>query len=209
MRLYILIKSRKMPVGTVSKGRKKIAEGKWRELPKGRGVHKYAVEVRNACKAIMEITKNKYEHAVAIASDGTEILSKGGKSSSVNFTQDERNRLRGARVVIHNHPGNRTFTPTDLMFALQLGITEMQVVTVDKLYSYRPDYGRVRESGLDLDEIDNDLCHCGSELYRPFWGQWGRGEISKDDADTLLCDALMEYFVATYGGKYVITRSKQ
>lgn len=32
----LFLKSRKMPIGTVSHGRKKIADGDWRELPKGR-----------------------------------------------------------------------------------------------------------------------------------------------------------------------------
>lgn len=36
MKLVFFIKSKKMPVGTVSKGMKKIAEGKWRPITKGK-----------------------------------------------------------------------------------------------------------------------------------------------------------------------------
>lgn len=210
MRLYILIKSKKMPIGTVSKGRKKIAEGNWRKLPKGRtaSAHAYEVEAKNARKAIMDITKNKYEHAVAIASDGTRILSKKGTAHTVNFTEAEINDIRGARLVIHNHPNNNTFTPIDLLFAIQLGITEIQVVANNKVYSYTPDYGKIYQSGMDLEGIDNDLIHRGSDIYKPLWVKMGIGDIDKAMADSMLCDGLMNYFVKTYGGKYAIKQSK-
>ena len=29
MRIFMMVKARKMPVGTVSRGRKKVADGKW------------------------------------------------------------------------------------------------------------------------------------------------------------------------------------
>jgi len=64
-----LEKAKKMPVGTVSKGRKKVAEGDWRDVPKGKAAvvgisSKDKKQIKTVAENIAEKTFDNNEHTV-------------------------------------------------------------------------------------------------------------------------------------------------
>jgi len=69
------------------------------------------------------------EHGMAVAEDGTVILEKTGGKSSIRFTGDEMDKMRGA-VFTHNHPAGCSFSGEggDIQFALTTGLKEIRAV---------------------------------------------------------------------------------
>jgi hypothetical protein len=78
------------------------------------------------------------EDAVALDLSGEVLVAKRGDGPSVRFTDAEAERMRGARVFTHNHPGGRSFSPEDVALACTLDFGEMRVVTVLWTHVIRP-----------------------------------------------------------------------
>jgi hypothetical protein len=78
------------------------------------------------------------EHAFAFSIDGELLFHRTDDAvSQVGFDDVALTLLPGA-VLTHNHPGGRSFSEEDAVFAMRLGLAEMRVVTSKLRYSLRP-----------------------------------------------------------------------
>lgn len=211
MILAILLKGKERPVGSISPNgkMKKVSNGKWVVVPGSRAKASFESKVVSVHKYIIGHTKNKFETSVALDADGREILSKDGESSSVNFTPEEIKKLKNARLLIHNHPHNRTFSPTDLMFGFKNGIKEMHVITSKALYSYKFDYLKIYSQRTTLENMEDWMSYTGRLKYMELWEKIGLGKIDKESADDEFCDSQLQSFMELYGGKYEVTKTKK
>jgi len=74
------------------------------------------------------IRGNAYETAVVVDRDGAVALRKRGGQSYVRFTEEEARLITG-RIISHNHPAGRSFSPDDVKLACHYGAAEMRAVT--------------------------------------------------------------------------------
>src|SRR5713226_9485735 len=74
------------------------------------------------------------ERAVVFDEAGAVLVDKEGEHAAVSFTPEEVERMRGAAVFTHNHPGGTSFSLPDILMAKRLNIQHMRVVTERALY---------------------------------------------------------------------------
>lgn len=78
------------------------------------------------------------EHAYAFSGDGEQLFCRTTEDESeVRFDAEALAMLPGA-VLTHNHPGGRSFSERDVLFAMRVGLAEMRVVTARSRYVLRP-----------------------------------------------------------------------
>lgn len=78
------------------------------------------------------------EHAYAFSADGEQLFHRTTEDESeVRFDAEAVAMLPGA-VLTHNHPGGRSFSERDVLFAMRVGLAEMRVVTARSRYVLRP-----------------------------------------------------------------------
>ena len=92
-------------------------------------VAKLNQKIKQIGDKILEETKNHYEKGVALDRNGETILEKSGEKSKIDFTTEELERLEGAEVLIHNHPGASSLSGDDIAFAVCHRIRRMVVVS--------------------------------------------------------------------------------
>lgn len=78
------------------------------------------------------------EHAYAFSVDGELLLHRTDDADSKVHFDDEAIALLPGTVLTHNHPGGRSFSETDVTFAMRVGLAEMRVVTARSRYVLRP-----------------------------------------------------------------------
>ena len=126
--------------------RKKKVKPKKEELPviakkKRLPISEEAAEKRikeNVTKFEDEVKGNNFETAAAYDDVGNELLRKKGKEHEVTFTKAEQNKIEGARVITHNHPGfvdkktgvrrSTSFSEDDIQFDSIHNIRESRAV---------------------------------------------------------------------------------
>lgn len=99
-----------------------------KSLPKkkeGTGLSKM---VKSYEKDILNVTKNKYEMAVAFSEDSGVVLQKKGEATQVAFDRDEIAKIKGSAVFTHNHPNSKCFSINDLAIAINSNITQMRAI---------------------------------------------------------------------------------
>jgi len=75
------------------------------------------------------IRNDKIETAAFFDDQGNMVFSKTGDKTSVQFTQEEIDNIRGdIAVMTHNHPSGGSFSDGDLGFAIRVGINEVRAV---------------------------------------------------------------------------------
>jgi SPP1 gp7 family putative phage head morphogenesis protein len=75
------------------------------------------------------LLKEKVEKAIVLNKNGKAILEKIGSISHVEFTTEELKLIfNQAALIIHNHPASTSFSPEDIVFAIEHSIDQMQVV---------------------------------------------------------------------------------
>jgi hypothetical protein len=153
-----LLKAKKMPIGTVSKGRKKIAEGKWVPLKKEKDSKSKFQAIYDKEK---EIYKNEKETVLFVDSDGSPLFEKTGSEKSVSFHPAELSEIRLSSVATHNHPGkgSKSFSNHDIYLTLNYGIKEMRVISKKYLYIFK-----VKEDYHDFSELDKELAEIGEKI---------------------------------------------
>lgn len=115
---------------------------------------------------------NDFESA-AVWKDGDLVLVKKGNADSVEFDDDERQRLLGADVFTHNHPNGTSLSLPDIMFQMTHGIREMRAVgeTVDgQRYAY---IWRLPDTWPQADRLDVQMAQTDDEVRR-FRRVWDR-----------------------------------
>ena len=127
-----------MPIGTISRGRKKVAEGKWIPVKKGtkKPILTYSLKssVKKAEDSIVDLD---YERCFIFDATGKILLSKNGSEDRIEFTGGEMVKFKGAEVLTHNHPGSESFSPEDIQMAWICGFREMRVVGPKYDYSVK------------------------------------------------------------------------
>lgn len=78
------------------------------------------------------------EAAIALDPDGNVLLVKAGDGDTVRFADHEAERIRGAAVLTHNHPHDRSFSERDVATACGLEIGELRAVGPTWTHVLRP-----------------------------------------------------------------------
>jgi hypothetical protein len=91
-------------------------------------------------KAEKEIQSRETEKAFAFSADGDPIFEKEGKGNFTSFTRDELKSMTNG-ILVHNHPGGQSFSPSDIELANDCNLAEVRVVTKGHVYSMRPRQG--------------------------------------------------------------------
>lgn len=58
----------------------------------------------------------EYEKCFAFDNQGQVLFQKSGSGSSIGFTQEEADKLKGIKLFTHNHPQGGSFSPEDIKF---------------------------------------------------------------------------------------------
>jgi hypothetical protein len=104
------------------------------ETRQGKGGTISAVLARRVTATENQMATAPVERAVVFDEAGGILVDKEGERAEVSFTPEEVERMRGATVFTHNHPGGTSFSLPDILMAKRLNIQEMRVVTERELY---------------------------------------------------------------------------
>lgn len=86
-------------------------------------------KIKKFKKIFMEEPK---EHGMAISSEGKILNYKIGNESRIIYTKRELRAIRGAKLYIHNHPKGASFSSSDIKFAIENEISEIECFGIDK-----------------------------------------------------------------------------
>jgi len=103
------------------------------EKPSDKQTEKIHALVKEKEQEILDLTQQKYEACSIIGKDGNHTFSKSGEKSSVSFTNEEIEFLKGAKVFTHNHPSSRCFSFEDLAMTMKHGIVEMRAIAPESV----------------------------------------------------------------------------
>lgn len=108
--------------------------------------------------------KDGMEHSSILTSSG-EVFIKGGESKdSIIFTDEEIEKIRGARFFVHNHPSGTSFSEYDVRFNLDFRM-QVSVVTSEK-YTYRFEILNPQElTQKSIDSFMHDYQNLYQRLY--------------------------------------------
>lgn len=87
-----------------------------------------------------------FEDGLVVDSKGNEILHKKGARATIVFDESDIEKMRG-NTLIHNHPTGSSFSPEDVLFAVQSEMAEIIAVGIDRethekiRYSIQPHRG--------------------------------------------------------------------
>jgi len=86
------------------------------------------------------IANQEYETAAMFASTGDFMFMKDGDDKSVNFTDEELERMEG-NILTHNHPSNTTFSIDDYELFFHTKMGEIRAVGKDYVYVLKAPIG--------------------------------------------------------------------
>jgi hypothetical protein len=141
------------------------------------------------------------ETAMAFGADGRVVLVKVGGPRSVRFEEDEAERMFGAAVFTHNHPGDRSFSEDDVELACTLEWGELRAVGPTWTHVMRPGsrgwndrYWIVRLR----DECLRSQMYVGDELQADV----SRGRVTRQEAEADYWHLVWERTAAAEGLEY-------
>jgi hypothetical protein len=185
-------------------------DGKWRykypddgnkKQPMGKDL---AAAIKFTEDHCLNFYDNKREIAITLDSKGRVLTETHGEENYVQFSPEDLQKLRGARVAIHNHPMDISFSKPDMSFAIINGVQETRVISEKYIYSYVPDKARVK--GLDKREIQQKINEVwdtsGQEHTESVYRLYNSGVINRDEANGVYQHRLMESFAKNFGGTY-------
>lgn len=112
-------------------------DGKPAEAPKGNGEAPAdkPKEVRAGAIPEYEATLRglPHERGACFDADGKIVVEKDGKGGMIEFTPEERARMKG-RTFTHNHPHIGSFSKPDIRFAIENGLSGIRAI--DPRYTY-------------------------------------------------------------------------
>jgi hypothetical protein len=121
------------------------------------------------------------ERAVVFDAGGEVLVDKAGERAAVAFTAEEVERMRGAAVFTHNHPGGTSFSLPDILMAKRLNIQHMRVVTAGALYILgAPAAGW---PALALSDLLRAVQEADAQVEEQFSTQIRAGKLSKTEAN--------------------------
>lgn len=126
--------------GAVRRGQRARAAARKAAMPSERTIE---TEVRRAAEAIRA---NETETLHTWLADGTRWEKSEGARASVSIDEDEFRRMRGARVVLHNHPSSSAFSDADILLGHETRTVEMRVASREADYTLR-----YTEAGRQMD----------------------------------------------------------
>jgi len=86
--------------------------------------HKITESYRVVSEQILSDTQNYKEKAIIIDSDDKIVFAKMGERSSITFTVEELELMKGC-TLIHNHPSGMTLSEADIKLALHYNLKEI------------------------------------------------------------------------------------
>jgi len=92
------------------------------------------------------------EHGYAFDARGNKIFDKVGERAQVSFTEEEFNRIKGARLFTHNHPSGRSLSADDIKVLVRGQLDEMRAAGDQYVYSMK--FNKKAIKGLSEAEID-------------------------------------------------------
>lgn len=131
-----------------------------------------------------KIKDSPVEHAVVIDNNGKVVLSKTGDRTSVDFSWDEVEKMKGA-IVTHNHPNlgwgkddarskGLSFSYADLDLAITSEVKEMRAVTSGYRHSLKPN-----PNGWDKNMYWDEIWDLSRDTYKKHEGEVYREFASK------------------------------
>jgi len=178
-----LLKTKRMSIGTISHGRKKVAEGRW--VPVKRAISKkdttgltYALKdaVRNKESVIANLD---HEKCFVFDKAGKVVFEKTGKENRIEFSNEEMDKLQGTEIFTHNHPGGGSFSPEDIQFTWLRQIKEIRAVCTD--YEYSAKITKEWKAGVWNAFVDRMSLIYG-QVKVGFWREIDEGSITADQA---------------------------
>jgi hypothetical protein len=148
-----------------------------------------------------ELRRMDHEMAMAFAADGRILLVKRGDPRSVLFDDQEVQRMFGAAVFTHNHPGDRSFSEADVALACALEWEEVRAVGPTWTHVLRPGSAgwndrywidRLREECL------RSQMYVGDDLQRAF----ARRRVTPQEADAEFWHLVWERTAESEGLEY-------
>lgn len=121
------------------------------------------------------------ERAVVFDETGVVLVDKEGERAEVSFTPKEVERMRGASVFTHNHPGGTSFSLPDILLAKRLNIQEMRVVTERELYIL--DAPPAGWPALALRDLLRAVQEADAQVEEELTAQIRAGRLSKAEAN--------------------------
>ena len=131
------------------------------------------------------------EKALIIDDKGRVILAKGGDRTSVEFTVDEVDKMKGA-IVTHNHPNlgwgkddarskGFSFSYADMELAIIADVKEMRAVSNGYRHSLKPGSGGWND--MKWNKLDSTYKKYEKEVYGEFATKIITGNIKRDVAE--------------------------
>jgi hypothetical protein len=182
--LYIdLEKAKRMPIGTVSKGRKKVAEGKWVPIKEKSNSDQVKLKMRfdshdllfsfesigystrygnektskAAIKTAEDVEKNiksfGYESVSVIGKNGNVLFSRKGNYDQIVFSDEDVKKIRKSEILTHTHPEDKSFSAEDVFLGLSLGVKELRLKTPGNVYYFKISR---KNKAKDEDEVISD-----------------------------------------------------
>jgi hypothetical protein len=188
-------------------------DGKWRYKyketapPKGK-YEKAVAEMEDFC---LKFYGNKSEVGVSLDAKGNVLTETYGDANSVRYSNEDIKKLNGARVHIHNHPSDVSFSMADMAFGIINNIKEMRVVTEKHIYIYRPpekrepydrEEGRIRVE-LAKSAIQAHWERASAANYDRVHSMHESGLVTREEASHVFQNDLVETFAKNYGGTYI------
>ncbi len=179
-----LLKTKRMPIGTISRGRKKVAEGRW--VPVKQGTKKKPVKKKptlaDALKLVEDsIAELDHERCYAFDAAGKGLMAKDGEESQIEFSLEEMEKLKRADVFTHNHPSGGSFSSDDMKFAYFLDIKELRVTS--RKYSYSVELRNVGRQAMPWSVFAEIIDEKNRQTRRTYERKISDGKMSIKQAE--------------------------
>jgi len=152
--------------------------------------------VAASIKKITDTTRHKREMVVVLDDTGAVLTEVVGEKDSVDLS-DKRDRLSGARMLIHNHPKGTSFSLADLLLAVGHEIKEM-LVTGNGPYDYKLKISKKQ----GLQKIEDLHKKYDEETLNIFWSKIEKGEMTHRQAILEHAHRVMKYLAKDLGWEY-------
>jgi hypothetical protein len=157
--------------------------------------------------AIITETGNKYETCYALDKSGNILIHKAGQKSSISFDAAESKQITDAKIFLHNHPRNSSFSPDDILTSLKLNMTEIRAITPESYYGNGYYYIKPAiPAGMDKTAFINGLSkkikNESNWLLDKNYDKIMAGTLDRNTAEKTHMDTIWKIIAKKYGWEY-------
>jgi hypothetical protein len=112
---------------------------------------------KNSKKIIDIISKtrnSKIEHSYFFDEKGNDLFYKKGDEHGVSFNNNEINKIKNSRLMIHNHPNGGMLSSKDFLLLLETNIKEMRAYGIDA-NNNKTNFFILKNNNVDDKNIEN------------------------------------------------------